>query len=70
MAKEKQTSLRILRPTKIYPHRMEFEENPVEFPQPQEDELSKVFIHQDQSKLGSKTLNKTPVVPKETAVTP
>ncbi|MEZ2903485.1 hypothetical protein ACBQ24_12205 [Acinetobacter terrestris] len=42
----------------------------VEFHQPREDDLSKVFILQDQSKLGAKTLNKTPVVPKETAVAP
>ena len=62
MAKEKQTSLRILRSTKIYPHRMEFEENPVE--------LSKAFIHQGQSKPVAKSQNKTPVVPKETAVAP
>lgn len=40
----------------------------VEFHQPREEDLSKVFILQDQSKLGAKTLNKTPVVPKETAV--
>ncbi|NNH00192.1 hypothetical protein [Acinetobacter sp. ANC 5414] len=70
MAKEKQTSLRILRSTKIYPHRMEFEENPVELPQSQSDELSKAFIHQGQSKPVAKSQNKTPVVAKETAVAP
>ena len=45
-------------------------ENSVEFPQPQEDELSKTFIHQGQPKPVAKSQNKTPVVPKETAVAP
>ncbi|WP_425919122.1 hypothetical protein [Acinetobacter sp. TSRC1-2] len=46
------------------------EEHPVEFPQPQEDDLSKVFIHQDQPRSMVKSLNKTPVISKETAVSP
>ena len=49
---------------------VQYEENPVESPQPQENDLNKVFILQDQSKLGAKTLNKMPVAPKETAVAP
>ena len=42
----------------------------IEFPQPQKNDLNKIFIPQDQSKLEAKSLNKTPVVPKETAVAP
>ncbi len=45
-------------------------EHSVEFPQPQSDELSKAFIDQGQSKPVEKIQNKTPVVPKETAVAP
>ncbi|TCB58557.1 hypothetical protein [Acinetobacter terrae] len=45
-------------------------EHSVEFPQPQEDELSKTFIHQGQSTPVVKSLNKTTVVTKETAVAP
>jgi hypothetical protein len=42
----------------------------VEFPQPQEDELSKTIIHQGQSTPVVKSLNKTTVVTQETAVAP
>ncbi|TCB48338.1 hypothetical protein E0H83_00950 [Acinetobacter terrestris] len=42
----------------------------IEFSQPQENDLNKIFIPQDQSKLEAKSLNKTPVVSKETAVAP
>ena len=49
---------------------VQYEENPVESPQPREDDLSKVFINQGQSELVAKSLNKTPVIPKETAVAP
>lgn len=49
---------------------MQDEEHPVEFPQPQEDDLSKVFLHLDQPRSMVKSLNKTPVISKETAVSP
>ena len=42
----------------------------IEFPRPQKNDLNKIFIPQDQSKLEAKSLNKTPAVPKETAVAP
>jgi hypothetical protein len=42
----------------------------IKFPQPQKNDLNKIFIPQDQSKLEAKSLNKTPAVPKETAVAP
>ena len=42
----------------------------IEFPRPQKNDLNKIFIPQVQSKLGAKSLNKTPAVPKETAVAP
>lgn len=45
-------------------------EHSVEFPQPQENELSKAFIHQGQSTPVAKSQKKIPVVPKETAVAP
>lgn len=49
---------------------MQDTEHSVEFPQTQENELSKVFIHQGQSTPVVKSQNKIPVVPKETAVAP
>lgn len=49
---------------------VQYEENPVEFPQPQSDELSKAFIHQGQTKPVAKSPNKISVVSKETAVAP
>lgn len=59
----------------IKPHiqtyqRVQDTEHSVEFPQPQENELSKAFIHQGQSTPVAKSQNKIPVVPKETAVAP
>lgn len=45
-------------------------EHSVEFPQPQENELSKAFIHQGQPKPVAQSLNKTQLIPKETAVAP
>lgn len=45
------------------------EEALVEFSQPQEDDLSK-FIYQDQLRPMVKSLNKTPLVSKRTAVSP
>ena len=45
-------------------------EHSVEFSQPQENELSKAFIHQGQTKPVAKSQNKMSVVPKETAVAP
>lgn len=61
---------RIIEPDIQTHQAVQYEENPVESPQPQENDLNKVFILQDQSKLGAKTLNKMPVAPKETAVAP
>ncbi|TCB50768.1 hypothetical protein E0H80_08050 [Acinetobacter sp. ANC 4779] len=46
------------------------EEHRVDFPQSQNDDLSKVLLHQDQAKPRAKSLNKTPLVTKETAVSP
>ncbi len=49
---------------------MQGKESPVEFPQLQEDDLSNVFIHQNQLRSMVKSLNKIPLVSKQTAVSP
>ena len=45
-------------------------EHSIEFSQPQENDLSKAFIHQGQSKPVAKSQHKMPIVSKEIAVAP
>lgn len=61
---------RIIEPDIQLHQPMQDTEYSIEFSQPQENDLNKIFIPQDQSKLEAKSLNKTPVVSKETAVAP
>ena len=61
---------RIIEPDIQLHQPMQDTEYSIEFSQPQENDLNKIFIPQDQSKLEAKSLNKTPVVSKETPVAP